>query len=50
MQGIIKTAWVVGTTLAVAAQAADLEVTRWWTSGGEGAALAESAGAFDERT
>ncbi|SMC82760.1 ABC transporter substrate-binding protein [Rhizobium sp. RU36D] len=30
-----------------AAQAADLEVTHWWTSGGEAAAVAELAKAFD---
>lgn len=29
------------------AQAADLEVTHWWTSGGEAAAVAEMAKAFD---
>ncbi|CCF19686.1 ABC transporter substrate binding protein (Sugar) [Pseudorhizobium banfieldiae] len=29
------------------AQAADLEVTHWWTSGGEAAAVAEFAKAFD---
>ena len=30
-----------------AAQATDLEVTHWWTSGGEAAAVAEFAKAFD---
>ncbi len=30
-----------------AASAADLEVTHWWTSGGEAAAVAELAKAFD---
>lgn len=30
-----------------AAQAADLEVTHWWTSGGEAAAVSEFAKAFD---
>ena len=30
-----------------AAQATDLEVTHWWTSGGEAAAVAEFARAFD---
>lgn len=30
------------------AQAADLEVTHWWTSGGEAAAVAELAKAFDK--
>ena len=32
---------------AAPAQAADLEVTHWWTSGGEAAAVAELAKAFD---
>jgi len=32
---------------ATAAQAVDLEVTHWWTSGGEAAAVAEFAKAFD---
>jgi glucose/mannose transport system substrate-binding protein len=35
---------------ATAAQAADLEVTHWWTSGGEAAAVAEFANAFNEKT
>ena len=33
--------------LPMAAQATDLEVTHWWTSGGEAAAVAELAKAFD---
>ncbi len=33
--------------LPCAAQAADLEVTHWWTSGGEAAAVKELATAFD---
>jgi glucose/mannose transport system substrate-binding protein len=33
--------------LAVPASATDLEVTHWWTSGGEAAAVAEFAKAFD---
>lgn len=33
--------------LPCAAHAADLEVTHWWTSGGEAAAVAEFAKAFD---
>lgn len=33
--------------LPLAANAADLEVTHWWTSGGEAAAVAELAKAFD---
>lgn len=36
-----------GFVLPAAAQAADLEVTHWWTSGGEAAAVAELAKAFD---
>ena len=35
---------------AGAVQAADLEVTHWWTSGGEAAAVAEFAKAFNEKT
>ena len=35
---------------AGAVQAADLEVTHWWTSGGEAAAVAEFAKAFNENT
>lgn len=31
-------------------QAVDLEVTHWWTSGGEAAAVAEFAKAFNEKT
>ena len=34
-------------TLAAPAGATDLEVTHWWTSGGEAAAVAEFAKAFD---
>ncbi len=33
-----------------AVQAAELEVTHWWTSGGEAAAVAELANAFDNKT
>lgn len=33
-----------------ASQAVDLEVTHWWTSGGEAAAVAEFAKAFNENT
>jgi glucose/mannose transport system substrate-binding protein len=33
--------------MIIPAQAADLEVTHWWTSGGEAAAVAELATAFD---
>ena len=35
---------------ASAAHAVDLEVTHWWTSGGEAAAVAEFAKAFNEQT
>ena len=35
---------------AVAGQAAELEVTHWWTSGGEAAAVSEIAKAFDEKS
>lgn len=44
---------LVGTTAlcaATAVSAADLEVTHWWTSGGEAAAVAEFAKAFDDKT
>ncbi|WP_238364589.1 ABC transporter substrate-binding protein [Mesobacterium pallidum] len=45
---------ILGATTALcvagAAQAADLEVTHWWTSGGEAAAVAELAKAFDAKT
>jgi glucose/mannose transport system substrate-binding protein len=45
----IKTFLTASTFLgfATAAQAVDLEVTHWWTSGGEAAAVAEFAKAFD---
>ena len=36
--------------MAGAASASDLEVTHWWTSGSEAAALAELADAFNTRT
>ena len=38
---------LAATALTSAASAADLEVTHWWTSGGEAAAVAEFAKAFD---
>ncbi|MEM7719363.1 MAG: ABC transporter substrate-binding protein [Pseudomonadota bacterium] len=43
---------LAGTVLAGAGavQAAELEVTHWWTSGGEAAAVAEFASAFNEKT
>src|SRR5687767_12607976 len=37
----------VALNFAVPASAVDLEVTHWWTSGGEAAAVAEFAKAFD---
>ncbi len=36
--------------MASGAHATDLEVTHWWTSGGEAAAVAEFAKAFNEKT
>lgn len=36
--------------LATAAHAVDLEVTHWWTSGGEAAAVAEFAKALNDKT
>jgi glucose/mannose transport system substrate-binding protein len=46
---LITAAFAASVTLpfAGAAFAADLEVTHWWTSGGESAAVAEFAKAFD---
>ena len=38
---------LAATALTTAAHATDLEVTHWWTSGGEAAAVAEMAKAFD---
>lgn len=38
------------TAAASSAHAVDLEVTHWWTSGGEAAAVAEFAKAFNEKT
>ena len=38
---------LAATALSSAAHATDLEVTHWWTSGGEAAAVAEFAKAFD---
>ena len=36
--------------LSTSVNATDLEVTHWWTSGGEAAAVAEFAKAFDATT
>lgn len=44
-KALIAATTVLGT--AGLAQATDLEVTHWWTSGGEAAAVAEFAKAFD---
>lgn len=47
----LKAAMLLATSLAAgSAQAVDLEVTHWWTSGGEAAAVAEFAKAFNEMT
>lgn len=48
----IRTILTVTSTLCVvgAAHATELEVTHWWTSGGEAAAVAELAKAFNEKT
>ncbi len=49
---LFKAMLACGTVFALssAAQATDLEVTHWWTSGGEAAAVAEFAKAFDATT
>ena len=48
----IRTLAATASVLAVAtaASATDLEVTHWWTSGGEAAAVAEFAKAFNDNT
>ena len=43
----LATALVASVALPAAAFATDLEVTHWWTSGGEAAAVAELANAFN---
>lgn len=43
----LATALVASVTLPAAAFATELDVTHWWTSGGEAAAVAELATAFD---
>lgn len=43
----ILTALAVSVALPAASHATELEVTHWWTSGGEAAAVAELAKAFD---
>ncbi|TDQ66086.1 glucose/mannose transport system substrate-binding protein [Maritalea mobilis] len=47
---LIATSAMGAMSLGSAALAADLEVTHWWTSGGEAAAVAEFAKAFNEKT
>ncbi len=48
MKSLKLAAWLMAATaLSNAAWATDLEVTHWWTSGGEAAAVAELAKAFD---
>ena len=46
-QSISSLAAAVTVALSGASQATELEVTHWWTSGGEAAAVAEFAKAFD---
>lgn len=48
----LKTILAASTALTIAGSvhAADLEVTHWWTSGGEAAAVAELARALNEKT
>lgn len=43
----IFTGTAIGACLALPSNAADLEVAHWWTSGGESAAVAEFAQAFE---
>ena len=45
--GSLAAALAATVALPVVAHATDLEVTHWWTSGGEAAAVAEFAEAFD---
>lgn len=47
---LIATSAMGAMSLGSVALAADLEVTHWWTSGGEAAAVAEFAKAFNEKT
>src|SRR5687768_12164872 len=44
---MLAAALAASVALPRVAQATDLEVTHWWTSGGEAAAVAELAKAFD---
>lgn len=43
----LAAAFFAATALTTHANATELEVTHWWTSGGEAAAVAELAKAFD---
>ncbi len=47
---LIATSAVGAMSVGSAALAVELEVTHWWTSGGEAAAVAEFAKAFNEKT
>lgn len=47
MLSSVAAAALAASAFAAPASAADLEVTHWWTSGGEAAAVAELAKAFD---
>ena len=47
MKKLISTLAVSALLASGAAKAAELEVVHWWTSGGEAAAVAEFAKAFD---
>lgn len=46
----VAASFAVALTSSTAAMAADLEVTHWWTSAGEAAAVAELARVFEEET
>ncbi|MEM9640109.1 MAG: ABC transporter substrate-binding protein [Pseudomonadota bacterium] len=50
MKTVTAAVAVATAALGGGVHAADLEVTHWWTSGGEAAAVAEFAKAFDEST
>lgn len=47
---LIATSAIGAMSMSSVALATDLEVTHWWTSGGEAAAVAEFAKAFNEKT
>ncbi len=50
LKNIISTCLLASSLLPVAGNAAELEVTHWWTSGGEAAAVGELADAFNSQT